>query len=97
MNRLVSMLIKGGILKDNLDDHFIRASLVVVYLFFGYQKWFNYEAQALIPYNGHGPLIFWMYLVFGVRGAPLGCWESWNGRLARCCFYFSPGCYEQGW
>jgi uncharacterized membrane protein YkgB len=37
--------------------------------FFGYQKWFNYEAQALIPYINHGPLIFWMYPVFGIRGA----------------------------
>jgi uncharacterized membrane protein YkgB len=51
MNRLVSILIKRGILKDNLDYHFIRASLVVVYLFFGYQKWFKYEAQALIYFS----------------------------------------------
>lgn len=55
MNRLVAILIKLGILKDNLDYHFIRASLVVVYLFFGYQKWFNYEAQALIPYTATVP------------------------------------------
>jgi uncharacterized membrane protein YkgB len=40
-----------------------------IFLFFGYQKWFEYEAQALIPYISHGPLIFWMYPVFGVRGA----------------------------
>ncbi len=35
--------------------------MVIVFLFFGYQKWWNYEAQALIPYVSNGPLIFWMY------------------------------------
>jgi uncharacterized membrane protein YkgB len=55
--------------RDDLDYHFMRASMVIIYAFFGYQKWFNYEAQALIPYITHGPLIFWMYPVFGIRGA----------------------------
>ncbi|MBO0797790.1 MAG: DUF417 family protein [Blastocatellia bacterium] len=53
----------------DLDYHFIRASMVIVFLFFGYQKWFEYEAQALIPYISNGPLISWMYPVFGTRGA----------------------------
>ena len=43
--------------------------MVVIFLFFGYQKWFDYEAQVLIPYISHGPLIFWMYPAFGIRGA----------------------------
>jgi uncharacterized membrane protein YkgB len=66
---LVKALIKLGILKNDLDYHLLRASLVIIFLFFGYQKWFDYEAQALLPYIGHGPLISWMYAVFGVRGA----------------------------
>jgi uncharacterized membrane protein YkgB len=45
--------------------------MVLIFIFFGYQKWFGYEAQALIPYISNGPLISWMYPVFGVRGA---CW-----------------------
>ena len=69
MKFITNLLIKFGILKDDLDYHLIRASMVVIFLFFGYQKWFQYEAQALIPYISHGPLIFWMYPVFGVRGA----------------------------
>jgi uncharacterized membrane protein YkgB len=69
MNFLTNTLVKLGILKDDLDYHLIRASMVIIFLFFGYQKWFNYEAQALIPYISHGPLIFWMYPVFGVRGS----------------------------
>ena len=58
MNLITSTLIKLGILKDDLDYHFIRASMVIIFFFFGYQKWFDYEAQALIPYISHGPLIF---------------------------------------
>ncbi len=42
--------------------------MVIIFLFFGYQKWFDYEAHALIPYISHGPLIFWMYPVFGIKG-----------------------------
>jgi len=86
-------LIKLGILKNDIDYHLLRASLVIIFLFFGYQKWFDYEAQALLPYIGHGPLLFWMYAVFGVRGATyfLGAAEwlfgvlllagYWNKRL----------------
>ncbi len=69
MNRLTSLLSRIGVLKNDLDYHLIRASMVIIFAFFGYQKWFEYEAQALIPYISHGPLIFWMYPVFGVRGA----------------------------
>jgi len=69
MTFIVRALIKLGILKNDLDYHLLRASMVIIFLFFGYQKWFEYEAQALLPYIGHGPLIFWMYAVFGVRGA----------------------------
>ena len=69
MNHLTDLLVKVGILKKDLDYHLIRVSMVIIFLFFGYQKWFEYEAQALLPYISNGPLIFWMYPVFGVRGA----------------------------
>jgi uncharacterized membrane protein YkgB len=69
VNYLTNLLVKIGILKNDLDYHLIRASMVIIFLFFGYQKWFEYEAQALIPFISHGPLIFWMYPVFGMRGA----------------------------
>jgi uncharacterized membrane protein YkgB len=71
MNRLIKNLSKLGITKEDVDYHFVRASMVIIFLFFGYQKWFEYEAHALIPYISHGPLISWMYPVFGVRGACL--------------------------
>src|SRR2546430_2697729 len=55
MKLIVNSLIKLGILKKDLDYHLIRISLILIFLFFGYQKWFEYEAQALVPYISHGP------------------------------------------
>jgi uncharacterized membrane protein YkgB len=69
MKSVTRILIQLGILRDDIDYHVVRASMVIIFLFFGYQKWFDYEAQALIPYINHGPLISWMYPVFGLRGA----------------------------
>ena len=69
MNALVRLLLKFNLLTRDLDYHLIRASMVLIFLAFGYQKWFAYEAQVLIPYISNGPLIFWMYPVFGIRGA----------------------------
>jgi uncharacterized membrane protein YkgB len=69
MNFVTNALIKVGILKQDLDYNLVRACMVIIFLFFGYQKWFDYEAQALIPYISNGPLISWMYPVFGTRGA----------------------------
>src|SRR5258708_36374704 len=69
MKFITNLLVRMGVLRDDLDYHLIRASMVIIFLFFGYQKWFEYEAQALVPYISHGPLIFWMYPVFGIRGA----------------------------
>ena len=69
MKSVTRILIQLGILRDDIDYHVVRASMVIIFLFFGYQKWFDYEAQALIPYISHGPLISWMYPVFGLRGA----------------------------
>lgn len=69
MDRFLQKLAKLGILKDDLDCHLIRATMVIIFLFFGYSKMFNYEAQALIPLISHGPFIFWLYPVFGIRGA----------------------------
>jgi uncharacterized membrane protein YkgB len=69
MNFVTKILVKLGIAKKDLDYHFVRASMVIIFVFFGYQKWFDYEAQALIPYISNGPLISWMYPGFGIRGA----------------------------
>ncbi|HYY29648.1 MAG TPA: DUF417 family protein [Chthoniobacterales bacterium] len=69
MNLLLKILIRLGLLKKDLDYHLVRASMVIIYFFFGYQKWFPYEAQTLIPFIRNGPLISWMYPVFGLQGS----------------------------
>jgi len=69
MDTLTNTLGRSGLLKQDLDYHIVRASMVLIFAFFGYQKWFEYEAQVLIPYISHGPLIFWLYPLFGIRGA----------------------------
>ena len=69
MNLLIKILTKVGLLKKDLDYHLVRGSMVIIYFFFGYQKWFAHEAQGLIPFISNGPLIAWMYPVFGIQGA----------------------------
>jgi|SRR6516162_6015868 uncharacterized membrane protein YkgB len=69
VDSLARILIRLGILREDLDYHLIRVSMVIIFLFFGYQKWWAYEAQRLIRYISNGPLLFWLYPVFGVRGA----------------------------
>ena len=66
---LAKRLARLGLLTKDLDYHLVRAAMVLIFLLFGYQKWFEYEAQVLIPFISNGPLISWMYPVFGVRGA----------------------------
>ena len=84
MNLLIKILTKLSLLKEDLDYHVVRASMVIIYFFFGYQKWFPYEAQGLIPFISNGPLISWMYPVFGIQGR-VGFWGFPNGCLAHSC------------
>jgi uncharacterized membrane protein YkgB len=73
--RLIDVLANGlaklGLLRDDADYHLLRAAMVIIFFFFGYQKWFAYEVERLIPYITNGPLIFWLYPAFGMRGATL--------------------------
>jgi uncharacterized membrane protein YkgB len=92
MNLLIRILTKLGLLRKDLDYHLVRASMVIIYFFFGYQKWFSYEAQALIPFISNGPLISWMYPVFGLQGASwfLGVSEWLFGALIFLGFWNKP-------
>ena len=83
MDPLIRILMRSGILKTDLDYHLLRAAMVIIFFFFGYQKWWAYEAQRLIPYISNGPLIFWLYPAFGMRGATwfLGASEWTFGTL----------------
>ena len=92
MNSLVKILARSGLLKGDLDLHLVRGSMILIFLLFGYQKWWEYEAQTLIPFISNGPLTFWMYPAFGLHGASyflgvsewltaaLLIWDFWNPR-----------------
>src|SRR5262245_42630672 len=69
MNSLIKILARSRLLKGDLDLHLVRGSMVLIFLLFGYQKWFEYEAQTLVPFISNGPLTRWMYPVFGLHGA----------------------------
>ena len=68
---LANVLTRLGLLKEDAEYHLLRASMVVIFFFFGYQKWFAYEVDRLIPFISNGPLIFWLYPLLGMRGATL--------------------------
>jgi len=55
--------------RSDLDYYLLRAAMVIVFAFFGYQKWFEYEFERLVPFITNGPLIFWLYPAFGHGGA----------------------------
>ena len=92
MNLLIKILTKLGLLRKDLDYHVVRAAMVIIYFFFGYQKWFSYEAETLIPFIRNGPLISWMYPVFGLQGASwfLGISEWLFGALLFLGFWNKP-------
>jgi uncharacterized membrane protein YkgB len=98
MNWLIKIPIKFGLLKKDLDYHLVRASMVALYFFFGYQRWCDYEAQDLILFLTDGPLIFWMYPVLAVSewlfGGLLlaGFWNKKLGVLGALGSVFSVLC-----
>ncbi|MBR0738991.1 DUF417 family protein [Bradyrhizobium liaoningense] len=65
----VSRLPISELLMGDLDYHIVRASMVILFFFFGYQKWWAYEADRLEPFISNGPLIWWLYPAFGHQGA----------------------------
>ena len=69
INSLIRAAARSSLLNGDLDYHVLRGAMVIIFLFFGYQKWWAYEAERLIPYISNGPLIFWLYPAFGIRGA----------------------------
>jgi uncharacterized membrane protein YkgB len=89
MNWLLRQLAKIRLLQGDFDYNLVRASMVIIFFFFGYQKWFDYEAKELIPFFTHGPLIFWMPAVFGVKGSTyfLGVSEWVFGALILAGFW----------
>src|SRR6266481_4950226 len=89
MTVLRNIQTESSVLRGDLDYHVLRGAMLIIFFLFGYQKWFAYEAQTLIPFISNGPFIFWMYPVFGVRGASwfLGISEWLFGTLLLLGFW----------
>ena len=68
---LANVLTRLGLLREDAEYHLLRLAMVIIFFFFGYQKWFAYEVDRLIPFISNGPLIFWLYPLLGMRGATL--------------------------
>ena len=88
-NPLVHALRRSSLLAGDFDYHVVRASMVIIFFFFGYQKWFPYEFERLVPFISNGPLIWWLYPVFGHGGASyfLGTSEWTFGTLLLAGFW----------
>jgi uncharacterized membrane protein YkgB len=105
MNRLVKFLANSRLLQGDFDYHLVRASMVLIFVLFGYQKWFEYEGQTLIPFIKNGPLTFWMHSAFGIQGASyfLGVsewltaaflmWGFWNNKAGSLGAFLSVGTF----
>jgi uncharacterized membrane protein YkgB len=71
MNFIVDVLGRSGLLRRDLDYHLLRASMVIIFAWFGYDKWFESEIRGLLPIITHGPLISWTIPVLGIRGTSI--------------------------
>src|SRR5262245_24762515 len=105
MNRLINILASSRFFNGDIAYHLVRASMVIIFILFGYQKWFEYEAQTLIPFIKNGPLTFWMHSVFGFQGASfflgvsewltaaLLMWGFWNKKAGALGALLSAGTF----
>src|SRR5579864_6478203 len=105
MNRFTKIAANSRFFKGDIGYHLVRASMVLIFVLFGYQKWFEYEAQTLIPFIKNGPLTFWIYPVFGLHGASyflgvsewltaaLLMWGFWNKKAGVLGAFLSVGTF----
>jgi uncharacterized membrane protein YkgB len=68
VNYFVDLLSRSGLLKPDREYHMLRAAMVIIFAWFGYDKWFEDEIKGLLPIITHGPFIFWTIPVLGIRG-----------------------------
>ena len=89
MNALARLLGRSGLLRRDLDYRLLRGAMVIIFAWFGYDKWFQSEITALAPLITHGPLIFWTIPVLGIHGTAvfLGTAEWTFGALLLLGFW----------
>jgi len=83
VNYLANLLNRSGLLKYDLDYHFLRLAMVIIFAWFGYDKWFEAEIRGLLPIITNGPFISWTIPTLGIHGTAvfLGAAEWTFGTL----------------
>lgn len=93
VDRFARLLGRLGFVERRMDYLLLRAAMVVIFIWFGYDKWHISEIKGLLPIITNGPLISWTTSVLGIRGTSilLGASEwtfgtllflgFWNARL----------------
>lgn len=71
MKLITSKFIRRGLITDDLACQRTRVSMVIAFLFFGYQASLNDEIRSLIPFVQHRTLILRLCPAFGFCG---GTW-----------------------
>lgn len=86
---LIERIKSPRLLSGDVDYHSLRAAMVVIFAWFGYDLWFLVETQGLVPLITHGPLILWIIPVLGIRGTSilLGASEWTFGTLLLLGFW----------
>lgn len=89
MDFIIDKLARSGLLRRDLDYHLLRAAMVVIFAWFGYDKWFQSEITALAPIIKAGPFISWTLPVLGIHGTAvfLGTSEWTFGTLILLGFW----------
>ena len=63
-----------GLLREDIEYHLLRASMVIIFAFFGYTKWHQYAAQLMIPSISHSHFFSGYIPLSACAGASvLGC------------------------
>lgn len=51
------------------DVFIFKLSMIIIFFFFGYAKWFPYEAEGISIFIANSPFVSWLHTLFGIRGA----------------------------
>ena len=71
MNALARLLDRSGLLRPDLDYQLLRTAMVIIFAWFGYDKWFESEITALAPIISAGPFISWTIPLLGIKGTAI--------------------------
>jgi hypothetical protein len=60
LNYIVNILGRSGLLKRDIDYHVLRATMVLIFAWFGYDKWFESIIRSILSIITHGHGTRWV-------------------------------------